>query len=102
MKSKPNPESVAKVLAAGIVPGCRVRDFTGEIGVVLPVERWSKPPGSEYCNNVFSDTLMLYSGYANNVRATIIEPAPSLPDTFNASAHSHLITERFPANDEQP
>jgi hypothetical protein len=100
MSRKPNPESVAKVLAAGIVPGCKVRDFCGDEGDVLPVEQWTGSPNPRYPNNVFSGTLMLYCAYAKKILATIIEPAPALPDNFNTQAHSHLVTERFPVDDE--
>jgi hypothetical protein len=99
MSNKPNPESVKKVLAAGIVPGCKVRDVLGEECLVPSVDQWQC--GGLYWNTVLAGTVLLYST-TDDKFATIIEPAPSLPDTFNSSAHSHLITDRFPATDEQP
>ena len=99
MSTKPNPESVAKVLAAGIVPGCVVRDTLGDTTIVPPVEQWEC--GYWSSDSVRVGRVLLYSSTFRRV-ATILEPAPSLPDMFNASAHSHLITERFPATDEQP
>jgi hypothetical protein len=100
MSNKPNPESVKKVLAAGIVPGCRVVGTNGDTGIVPPVDQWECGSVNQP-DAVWVGTVKLYSSLLDQF-ATILEPAPSLPDTFNASAHSHLITERFPATDEQP
>lgn len=101
MSNKPNPESVAKVIAAGIVPGCRVRDLWQVEDVVPPIDQWITYKDSMHPLTVCAGDLILYSQLFG-AYATVIEPAPALPDTFNASAHSHLITERFPADDEQP
>jgi hypothetical protein len=100
MRNKPNTDSVAKVLAAGIVPGCKVKSPDGLVFIVPSVEEWKEGIISE--SVWIHDGGLLFSGMTGDVCATIIEPAPSLPDTFDPFAHGHLITERFPATDEQP
>jgi hypothetical protein len=103
MSNKPNPESVAKVLAAGIVPGCKVRDYWGIEDVVSPVHQWEcsgSHPDTVFCprpkenQEIGARYLHLMAPDGKSILAIILEPAPFLPDTFNASAHSHLITER--------